>query len=300
MRLSQSDRLGLCVLLLVLLAAVGVHHVWMRRNAGRADTALLEAARRNARELDSLWQAEDAASRAARSRSQGAELFPFDPNTADSSALLRLGLRPWQVANMMKYRRKGGRWRDAAHFARLYGLTRSQYERLRPYLRFTPEEMAADVYGHGESDAFLRIDSLRARRTPKLPACSTIEANTADTTLLKQIPGIGSYYARCIVDYRERLGGYVHAGQVSEAHEDLPPDIAAWFVVERPVRVRRLNVNKAAFKQLVRHPYLSYEQVKEIFNYRQTDGELRSWGDLRFSKVFTPADSERLDPYVEF
>ncbi len=27
-------------------------------------------------------------------------LFPFDPNTADSTALLRLGLRPWQVRNI--------------------------------------------------------------------------------------------------------------------------------------------------------------------------------------------------------
>ena len=28
------------------------------------------------------------------------ELFYFDPNTADSTQLLRLGLRPWQVRNI--------------------------------------------------------------------------------------------------------------------------------------------------------------------------------------------------------
>lgn len=36
--------------------------------------------------------------------------FFFDPNTADSTALLRLGLSPWQVRNIYKYRARGGRY----------------------------------------------------------------------------------------------------------------------------------------------------------------------------------------------
>ena len=36
------------------------------------------------------------------------ELFAFDPNTADSTALLRLGLRPWQVRAIYRYRARGG------------------------------------------------------------------------------------------------------------------------------------------------------------------------------------------------
>lgn len=32
--------------------------------------------------------------------SQAVERFPFDPNTADSTQLLRLGLQPWQVRNI--------------------------------------------------------------------------------------------------------------------------------------------------------------------------------------------------------
>ena len=32
--------------------------------------------------------------------SRTVERFPFDPNTADSTQLLRLGLQPWQVRNI--------------------------------------------------------------------------------------------------------------------------------------------------------------------------------------------------------
>ena len=57
-----------------------------------------------------------------------------------------------------------------------------------------------------------------------------MELNTADTATLKKIPGIGSYYARKIVAYREALGGFVSKSQVTEI-DGLPPDIVQWFRV---------------------------------------------------------------------
>ena len=60
------------------------------------------------------------------------ERFAFDPNTADSTQLLRLGLKPWQVRAIYKYRAHGGIFRRPADFARLYGLTRGQYRSLAP------------------------------------------------------------------------------------------------------------------------------------------------------------------------
>ena len=56
------------------------------------------------------------------------ELFPFDPNTADSTQLLKLGLQSWQVRSIYRFRAKGGIFREKTDFARLYGLTKKQYE----------------------------------------------------------------------------------------------------------------------------------------------------------------------------
>ena len=39
---------------------------------------------------------------------EGKHLFPFDPNTATAEELLQLGLAPFQVRNIIKYRSKGG------------------------------------------------------------------------------------------------------------------------------------------------------------------------------------------------
>ena len=45
-----------------------------------------------------------------------------------------------------------------------------------------------------------------------------IDLNTADTTLLKQLPGIGGAFAKWIVNYREKLGGYCETEQLLEVY----------------------------------------------------------------------------------
>lgn len=222
--------------------------------------------------------------------------FPFDPNHADSATLCRLGLKPWQVSNMLKYRRKGGRWRSADDLQRLYGLSKSQFEQLRPYVRIA-EADKRKVYERAEWQS--NYEHEPRPKTEKFAEGVTLPANTADTTALKHIPGIGSYYARKIVDYRERLGGFVSTSQIGEI-EDLPAGITRWFVLDKTDEPRQLRINHATFKQLVRHPYLSYEQTKIIVTHIRQYGAIRSWRDLQLYKEFTQNDFKRLAPYISF
>ena len=80
------------------------------------------------------------------------ESFPFDPNTADSTQLLRLGLQPWQVRNIYKYRARGGVYRKKEDFARLYGLTVKDYRRLEPYIRISEDYLPASTLVGGRGD----------------------------------------------------------------------------------------------------------------------------------------------------
>ncbi len=76
--------------------------------------------------------------------------FFFDPNTADSATLLRLGLTPWQVRNIYKYRVGGGRYHRPEDFSRLYGLTKEDYDRLSPYIRIADKyKLMSDLYPRG-------------------------------------------------------------------------------------------------------------------------------------------------------
>ena len=239
---------------------------------------------------------------------KGGELFAFDPNTADSTQLVRLGLNKWQVKNIYKYRAAGGVYRQPSDFARLWGLTKKQFERLRPYIRISDDyKPAADFYGHTgwkEQSALPPSQQPDGRerpvyqRPPKLEEGQTINLNTADTTQLKMVPGIGSYFARQIVNYRKRLGGFCHTGQLMEIRQF--PDEALRFFRVSASDVHKININKATLSELQAHPYINFYQAKAILQYRRLRGPIKSLSQLRASKDFTEESVSRLEPYVEY
>ena len=229
---------------------------------------------------------------------QRKETFPFDPNTADSTQLLRLGLQPWQVHNIYKYRSRGGIYRKKEDFAKLYGLTVKDYRRLEPYIRISSDYLpAATLVG----DRSYGADGANGTGEPyprKIDSTQHIVLNMADTTELRKVPGIGSYYAKEIVRYGQRLGGYVSVDQLDEI-ADFPQDAKKYFVVE-DAHPQQLNVNKLTLQQLRRHPYINFYRAKAIMDYRRLHGNLKSLQDLRLSKDFPPEVIERLTPYVSF
>ena len=231
-------------------------------------------------------------------KQQPVERFAFDPNTADSTQLLRLGLQSWQVRNIYRYREAGGVFHKPQDFARLYGLTLKQYRQLEPYIRIAKEyNMMARDYISDEKPAALQRDSLM--RPQKLSPQERVAVNQADTTLLQRVPGIGPYYARRIVSYRQRLGGYYRMEQLLEI-EGFPESALNYFSIADDAVVRKLNVNRLSLNELRQHPYMGYYRAKQIVDFRRTHGRISSLNELSLSKDFTPEVIERLEHYVEY
>lgn len=237
------------------------------------------------------------------------ECFYFDPNTADSTQLLRLGLQPWQVRNIYRYRAKGGVYRKKEDFARLYGLTVKDYRRLEPYIRISEDYLpASTLVGNARRTSFssgtsfpsstsnYKKDSLRY--PVKIREGEHVVLNTADTSMLRKVPGIGAYYAKEIVRYGKWLGGYVHVSQLDEI-DNFPKEAKKYFVITDP-HPQKLSINKLTLQQLRRHPYINYYQAKAIVDYRRLHGDIKSLRDLRFSSDFTDEDIRRLEPYIAY
>lgn len=239
----------------------------------------------------------------------------FDPNTADSSTLVHLGLKPWQASNMLKYRAKGGRYRKTEDLKRLYGMTDSMYLALLPYVVI--DTLAIDQWR--DSVRTRRKDSLAALRdsasgrTDSVPRYvshkrdTILNLRTADTTELKMIKGIGSYRAKQIIRYREQLGGFVSVEQLREVKalqplltDSLSADtLLAHFFIDS-VCVVPLKVNSMRVEQLQRHPYLSFEQARAIYELRRKKIHLKHLDQLRTLDCLTEQDIQRLRPYLSF
>ena len=290
--LSRSEKRGLLLLLFLLLCVCGgMLYVGMSERVGTS----VQLSPEDVAELEAFATLTKERKKRQEEVRMPVQSFPFNPNTADSMTLLRVGLKPWQVKNLMAYRRAGGRWKDADDFKRLYGLSDEEFQRLRPYVQIPPA--VKEVYFTEHDRA--RQDSLHHLRPEKFTQLTVLDLNTVDTLTLRKIPGIGVGYSRSIVSYRERLGGFVSVAQLKDI-EGLPARIEEWFSVEEQVAVRTISINKSDFKTLVRHPYLSYEQVKVITTHIRKYGSLRSWKDLQLYPEFTSQDFERLTPYFVF
>ena len=128
-----------------------------------------------------------------------------------------------------------------------------------------------------------------------------IDLNIADTTLLKQLPGVGSAYAKWIVDYREKLGGYCETEQLLEVYRMDTirfNDIERFITIDSNFIPKRLRINSDAFKVLLKHPYLEFDDVKKIVNYREQKGLITSWEQLE--KIVGEETNPRLKHYIDF
>lgn len=231
-------------------------------------------------------------------------LQTFDPNTADSTVLLGLGLQPWQVRSIYKYRAAGGVYTCPEDFARLYGLSLKKYKELRPYIRISNDYRPAAETVHSpatiySSDAVAATDNrIDDARPTKLKRGETIDLNSADTLSLQHVPGIGPYFARKVVRYRERLGGFVSKEQLLEI-QDFPESALPYMSVDA-TSVRKLNINKATSEQLRSHPYISFAMARAITSYRRLRGNIKSLDDLALLPEFGKQTMAKIQPYIEY
>ena len=296
--LNRHDRRILLVLLTV--AAVCILLIWLLGEGGKASQADDANVTSDTSDTSSTSVTSPTSLTSPRDYYQQPvvqpERFAFDPNTADSTQLLKLGLKSWQVRNIYKYRAAGGIYRKKEDFAKLYGLTVKQYRELEPYIRISSDYQPASTLIKEEQQVAYERDTLRY--PVKIAEGETVMLNANDTSIYKKVPGIGSYFARRIADYSQRLGGFVSIDQLDEI-EGFPQEAKKYFTVSG-AGVRQLNVNRLSLNELKRHPYINYYQAKAITDYRRLHGPLHSLDALHLLPEFTEQDITRLKPYVCF
>jgi len=211
-------------------------------------------------------------------------LFQFDPNTIDSAGFVRLGLKPFIASNILKYRKKGGMFRTVADFSKVYGILPEKQKELEPYISIT------------------EIKSVKTEPSSTKRSDIIVELNSADTTLLMQVKGIGRGTAKGIVRYRQMIGGFVSIEQLGEVYgmraenlEKIRP-----FCTINTALIQKLKVNIASAQRLDAHPYINFYQAKAIYELRRNKGKLQDINDLKVLTELTSDDLIKLKPYLSF
>lgn len=171
----------------------------------------------------------------ARPAGRKVESFRFDPNTVSLEELVRLGLSERQARTILNYREKGGKFRCREDFRKMYTVSDSLYGRLEKFIEI-----------------------------PK------VELNAADSAGLVTLKGIGPYFAKRILEYRNALGGFYDITQLLEVRgmDSLRFEGLKESVCVDTGLIMKFPLDSIPEEDLSKHPYIGKNAAKAICRLR--------------------------------
>jgi competence protein ComEA len=268
----------LIVLIAVVLAAPGVYQLFRKDstiNAKDFDAAAAQLSKAGYK-IDN-----EGTKQLSDDKPANPVMFPFNPNNLSAVQWQQLGLSERQALVIKHYQDKGGRFYKKEDVKKIYAITAEDYKRLEPYISI-PQE---DFY-----------------TSNKLKAGEKVELNSTDSAGLTRVRGLGPGFAVRIIRYRNRLGGFYHKDQLKEVYgvdSLVYAEIKDQLTLD-PTKVNRININTISFEQLRLFPYLKYNQVNAIVQYRSQHGNYNSIADMKNIAILDDGILRKIEPYLNF
>lgn len=202
---------------------------------------------------------------------------PFDPNSIDSLAWIELGIPHYNIKTINNFKTKGGHFYNCSDLYKIYGLDSMRVSKIISYCRI----------------------SVQPKKTNYVNK-SKVNINTADTSELKKLYGIGSKLSARIIKYRDRLGGFHSVNQLQEV----------WGIERKVIddnsenlfcdgKIRQININSISKEKLSKHIFFNYKQAKIITNYRNQHGSFEDLNQLKSIAIINDSIYNKILPYIK-
>jgi len=207
----------------------------------------------------------------------------FNPNTYKLSDWINLGLSEKQSVVILKFTSRG--IYNEEDLKRIFVIPDILFELIRDSVVY-PERFQNSP----NQESFKK----------QAKQITLINLNTADTTEFMKIYGVGAFYAKQIIRYREKLGGYLTKEQLfevwkmtPEAYDKIKDHV---FISEKDVK--RININSVTIEELKVHPYLKWNQANSIIKMRMQRNGFKNIEELKESVLIDSETYEKLFPYL--
>lgn len=215
------------------------------------------------------------------------KIYTFNPNYLSDFKAYQLGLTTEQIDRLFTYREKGKFVNSVAEFQEITGVNDSLSAIISPYFKFPKwiKKKASD------KEIF---------KKEVLPS-EVKDLNTATTEELQSVSGVDLKMAKRIIAYRKLLQGYSSNEQLYEVYylkKQTARKILQYFTVSDPPKLKKLNINTASFKELLRTPYLDYHLTKKICQFRDQNDFFESLDELKKIDSFPIEKFDRIALYL--
>ncbi len=220
-----------------------------------------------------------------RSAKVNVEYFNFNPNNLSEKNWKRFRLSDKQIHIIKNYETKGGKFRTKEDVKKMYCVNEKLYLLLEPYIQIpsalsSPREAKSEIQHPKSNIVFL-------------------ELNTADSVELISLKGVGPFYAKTIIKYRNSLGGFVAKEQLMEVWKF---DKEKFDLIEKQItvdlaKVKKININTCTSSEL-KHPYLKWNMVNAIVNYRDKHGTYKTVEEIKKTDLVDDETFAKISPYL--
>lgn len=221
------------------------------------------------------------------------ERFDFDPNTSSKEELLSLGLSQKVVKTLLNFREKGGQFYKKKDLQKIYGLSETLFKELEPFIQI----QVADKKTFAKAEKKEHFDSQKEEASKPV----IIDINKASAAEWQQLSGVGATYAKRIVSFREKLGGFATIALVGETYGI--PD--STFQKVKPCLklspvLKKIKINTVTAEELKVHPFIKWKQATAVIYYRQNHGNFTGIGDFKKVRALNAETIKKMEPYLDF
>lgn len=216
-------------------------------------------------------------------------IFPFNPNFVTDYRGYTLGMTVKEIDRLHAYRAEDKWVNSAADFQKVTGISDSLLKRIEPYFRFP--EWVTQTRPQVTNLASPKIETQGQKQ----------DLNAASVEDLIEVKGVGETLAGRIVNYRNRIGGFVDDLQLKDIYGlnfEARNEVLKKFTVKNAPQVELLNINTASVLELSNVPYIDYELAREIVNYRMLNERISNFEELAKIKEFPSEKIDRIALYL--
>ena len=220
--------------------------------------------------------------------------FKFNPNDLSIEKWKELGLTENQIKVIKNYEKRGGKFYKKEDLKKIYSISKEEYKILEPFI-VIPETKKSKPKPEPKNIKYKSKYNPAYKTNPLI-----IELNSVDSTQLIKLPGIGPVFSQRIIKYRDLLGGFNSSEQLLEVYGF---DSSRYFNILPFLKIdtasiKKLNINSASFKELLKHPYISFDFTKYIINTRKKE-KFSTFEQLKHTDYLTDSLYSRLLHYLE-
>ncbi|XRE42472.1 hypothetical protein ACIVBQ_000676 [Tenacibaculum discolor] len=227
------------------------------------------------------------------------KLYPFNPNYITDFKGYQLGMSIEEIDRLHNYRKQNKWINSAKDFKQVTKISDSLLSKIAPYFKFPDWVVKKE---NKKKRSITKANSVKKNTYNEEYKVSTNDINKATQQDFETISGVGEVLSSRIVKYRNKLQGYSLSKQLYEVWglDKVTADrvMRTFIVIEKPT-IKKVNINTAKFKEVLKNPYINYELCKKIFEYRDEVAELQDISELRNIKDFPLNKYDRIILYLE-